>query len=181
MSVAALKDPLMGGGTGHLIPPSPSVLLFLVPPHPNMGEVLRRLSNTAGSDFQLSSTQYSSGLWWISTEAAEASQQRSKGARLGRPRTEQQIDGEIDRWHRTSAGGSTKSRVPPKSSWVGPSLRLQGPPSTHLLFSEKNKRFEQTGSLREHLSRWEFWQLLFLLQKTKKVTFFPPFFTANWL
>lgn len=55
-----------------------------------------------------------------------------------------------DRWHFTSAGGSTESRVSPKSSWGGTSFRPQGPPPP--LF-RRNKRGRKGEGFSEHLSR----------------------------
>lgn len=133
-----------------------------------MGEALRRLSNTAGSEFSLSSIRYSSTLWWISTEAAETRPTTWQAAWAGRRRGEHQID----RWHFTSAGGSTESRVSPKSSWGGTSFRPQGPPRKPPPLFKRNKWAERGEGFRERLSRWEFWLLLFLLQGKKSHVFF---------
>lgn len=67
--------------------------------------------------------------------------------RVGRWRREQQID----RWHFTSAGGSTESRVSPKSSWGGTSFRLQGPPHKPPPPFRWNKWAKPGDGFREHL------------------------------
>lgn len=86
---------------------------------------------------------------------------------------------QIDRWHFTSAGGSTKSRVSPKSSWEAPSFRPQGPPRKPPLLFRQNKRGKRGEGFRERLSHREFWLLLFLLQRGwKSQVFFPS--TSNW-
>ncbi len=176
-----LLTSVTGGETDHLNllsnlsasslhPTLPSPLYFSLQIFKlKMGEASRRLSNTAGSEFSLSSSRYSSRLWWISTEAAEPGQQHWQAARVGRRRKEQQID----RWHFTSAGGSTESRVSPKSSWGGTSFRPQGPPRKPPPLFRKNKRGRQGEGFREHLSLRILATSLLIAKKKKSQVFSP--------
>lgn len=102
-----------------------------------MGEVWRRLSNTAGSELHSVFIQTLMDFNWGSW-AQPTTLTGSKSGKMEKRAAARWI------WHFTSAGGSTKSRVSPKSSWGGTSFRLQGPPcKPPPLF--RNKKRGQAG------------------------------------
>lgn len=92
-----------------------------------------------------------------------------QAARVGRQRRGRPID----RWHFTSAGGSTESRGSPKSSWGGTSFSRQGPPHKPPPLFRSNKWGERTKGFREHLSHT-------ILASALIAHFFPPLFNTNW-